>query len=281
MTITSYGYDTVDGINEGQWAAIADRLGSAYSVDGATDWKVNAVTGLDRTVSIGLGAGCGRGVRDVLSGTPPTLQSAIVGSGSRWDTVVLRRDWTTPVPGGTSSFVMLTGTATQAVSASRLSSPTTPGNVDDQLVALVQVTAGVQVPTVVIDLRSQASKVHRAATLLAFPGAALGTEVVVAGVRYRRELDSTLTLVWVPSNRSESGLVTHSYGGGHGPVLTNITFDTPFTSPPAISLSSNSYALQLNYGGLGNAGFGVYSRGVGTSIPPSGNYSVSWTATGS
>lgn len=192
MTTSSVGYD--GSISEVQWAGLSEALGGAYSVKGSGDWKVTTVPAVDRTVSIAAGTGYGRGVQDVL--TPAvTVQLPVVASGTRWDTIVAARDW--QPPGGATMFIARTGTSSQLIAASRL---TNPGVQDDQPIALVQVTAGVQLPTAIVDLRTWSSKVITANSLLALPDAGYGCEAVVAGIRYRREFDAVGTIVWKPSS---------------------------------------------------------------------------------
>ena len=85
---------------------------------------------------------------------------------------------------------------------------------------------------------------------------------------------------WRPvvATRSESGTTTHSYGGGIGPVTTNITYATAFTGPPALALSCNDPRFTLYYGGASTAGFTLNSQANAAGITVS--LSVSWTATG-
>lgn len=143
MAITSYGYDGT--VLEAGWAKLSGYLGKTYAVGSTADWLVTAVAGSDRTVKVAVGDGFGRGVLDV-SNTEVTLQAAVLASGVRWDTVIARRTWAT----NTTVFLIITGTATLAIAAGLNANP---GVVDDQVLALVQITAGQTVPTEVIDLR--------------------------------------------------------------------------------------------------------------------------------
>lgn len=178
MAITSVGYD--GSIDEVEWARLSGFLGSRHAVAGPTDWKPT-IAGADRTVAIAAGAGYGDGVLDDSSAVV-NLQCATVGAGSRWDAIVMNRDW--QPAGGTSAFAIVQGTSTQAL-------PTLlddPGVEAQQPIALVKVTAGQSLLQEVIDLRTWPSKVIGTGSLLTLAGAALGTEAVVAGRRYRREL---------------------------------------------------------------------------------------------
>lgn len=149
MAITSIGYDgTVDEV---AWTKLQRAAASVYGVATATSWRVTAVTGADRTISIAPGAGWGRHVYDE-SDTNYTLQGGAVASGSRWDLVVLRRDWG-PVGGGSSTFRIVPGTSTRQLP----SRETNPGVLDDQPIALIQFVAGQTQPAAIIDLRCWAA----------------------------------------------------------------------------------------------------------------------------
>lgn len=169
MAITSVGFDGT--INEVQWAALSWYLGADYAVFGLTNFRVTAVTGQDRTVSISTGTAYGHGVLST-NDAPISLQLPVIASGTRWDLVALRRNWST----NTASVVSVQGTSTQTVPSGRNANP---GVLDDQPLALVQVTAGQTLPTAVLDLRVFPSKVYHAKSLLAFPSPRLGTEVNV------------------------------------------------------------------------------------------------------
>lgn len=147
----SNGYDTTstNPYTEGAWADAHPSIGLAtYGVRSPGDWKVTAVAGQDRTVSIAAGRGFGCGVTD-LTYTNDTLQLDTIASGSRWDLIAVRRDWTPTA--GVSKFVKVNGGATAVIPGGRNSNP---GGIDDQPIALVQVTAGQTQPTSIIDLRT-------------------------------------------------------------------------------------------------------------------------------
>lgn len=149
MAITSIGYDgTVD---ERAWARLQASTASVYGVSSAAAWRVNAVPGADRTVSIAAGVGWGQHVLDE-SDMNYTLQGDTISSGSRWDLVVMRRDWTA-VGGGPSAFRLVKGTATRGLPSRQ----TNPGTVDDQPIALVEFRAGQTQPGTIIDLRAWAA----------------------------------------------------------------------------------------------------------------------------
>ncbi len=143
MAVVSIGYDgTVD---ETKWARLAPYLGQSYSVGGATDWRVEPVTGVDRTVRVRAGVAYGHGVRDD-SDASVNVQLDTVASGSRWDTIVARRNWAT----NTTTPTFVKGGTSQAVAGGLNANP---GLMDNQHIALAQITAGQQAPTAVVDIR--------------------------------------------------------------------------------------------------------------------------------
>lgn len=150
----SNGYDTTETnpYTEVPWADAHPSIGSArYGVRSPADWKVTAVSGADRTVSIAAGKGFGHGVTDKTVANE-TLQLDVVAGPAgtvRWDLITCRRDWTPT--SGTSKFEKVTGGATPVIPGGRLVGP---GNIDDQPIALVPVIAGQTQPGNIIDLRT-------------------------------------------------------------------------------------------------------------------------------
>lgn len=150
MAIISVGYD--GAVSESQWSDMIKKVGSAeYGVVGPNDWKVSPVTGADRTVSIAPGKGWGHGVFDQNT-APIQIQLDPVASGTRYDLIVMRRDWT--AIGGSSTFVKVTGNSEFKIPAGRTKGP---GVIDDQPIALIQVNAGQTAPGTIRDLRCWSS----------------------------------------------------------------------------------------------------------------------------
>lgn len=190
MAITSIGYDGT--VNESQWAKLIPLAGSGhYGVSGFSDWKVTTHPTLDRGVSIAAGTGWGQGVLDT-STTSTSLQGASVGSGSRWDLIVARRDWSGT--GGTTSFALIGGTSSKALPSRN----TDPGTLDDQPLALVQFTAGSSAPTAIVDLRCWARNggmVARDELALTYLKK-IGSNVVIGDSVWNCTLDSNGNTSW-------------------------------------------------------------------------------------
>lgn len=188
MAINSYGYPGT--INSVQWSKISGELGAAYSVADYGDLAGSVVVGPDRTISIAPGTAFGRGVMDVVT-APVQVQLDTVSTGSRWDTIVLRRNWTT----NASTIVKINGGGTPGVAGGRLSGP---GVQDDQPLMLVQIVAGSTTPGLTLDLRTWNAKVTTAGNLTALVDSQYGDEAVVGGIRYRRTIDGTGAGIWAP-----------------------------------------------------------------------------------
>lgn len=131
MGFITAGYDgTVDEV---QFAEILHR----YSVLGPDDFKATTQAG-DRIVAISDGISLGPGTRDVATSIP-AIQFAAA-TGTRWDLVVLRRDW--QPPGGASSIAIVQGGASKAYPAIGTASTNwnrRPGIMDDQPLYLQEV----------------------------------------------------------------------------------------------------------------------------------------------
>lgn len=191
MAITSVGYDGT--VNEVEWSKMITRVGTAeYGVDGNSSFVVTPATG-DRAISVSPGIAWGQGVLDTSNSAQNLLLEAST-SGSRWDTVVIRRDWT-PVRGVT-SLVVLKGTATKAISNSRLWNP---GVKDDQPIALVRVVAGSTAIQEIVDLRvfGRNGDMFAKNDLARSYIGAVGSSMNVDGQMWHRVLNASGSNVWV------------------------------------------------------------------------------------
>jgi hypothetical protein len=236
VTFFSRGYDTTstNPYTESAWADAHPSIGSAtYGVRSPGHWKVSAVAGQDRTVSIAAGKGFGHGVTDetVLN---DTIQLDTISSGSRWDLIAVRRDWTPT--SGESKFVKVNGGATAVVPGGRLYGP---GNIDDQPLALVQVTAGQTQPTGFIDLRTWAGDgggLIAAHDLVRSFLNQTGTRLHIDGVDWIRRSGANDTPEWVsPTPRAGEVLITTT-----GFSTGRIVFAQPFASVCTGAVLTNS-----------------------------------------
>lgn len=252
----SYGYDTApgEGLGELTWQEMFPQIGSAtYAVRSATDWKVTAVSGADRTVSIAAGRGFGLGVIDKTVAND-TIQLDPIASGSRWDLIACRRD---PTPTkGVSAFTKVNGGATATIPGGRLVGP----GIHDQPLALVQVTAGQTQPTNIIGLRTWAGD---GAGLVAENDLvrdylnAPGTRLYVAstGIDWIRRVGANDTNEWVQVSPGtwefSRGVTTASVFSGS----TNLAEGTISAAPAGKYLILGQAALRAHTGSANGYAF--------------------------
>lgn len=214
MAIISVGYD--GSVNEAQWADMIKKIGSSdYGVVGAGHWKVTGVPAALRTVSVAVGKGWGHGIFDEINSNV-TLELDVVASGFRWDLIAMRRDWTGA--GGSSTIIKVNGTSAKDIPTGRASGP---GLIDDQPLALVQVTAGQSQPTAVIDLRCWGGNGGMAAANVLSLNylKSIGAFCTVGNRRWTCVIDSSGNPAWVDVNTPgpivslPMGLDWHGVGG--------------------------------------------------------------------
>ncbi|HVH54481.1 MAG TPA: hypothetical protein VNA32_10180, partial [Actinomycetota bacterium] len=166
-----------------------------YGVLGDGDFKVTAVTGADRTVSIATGSAWGKGVFDTNSANI-TIQLDTISTGTRWDLIAIHRNWSGA--GGTTTVIKINGSSSKAIPARS----TDPGNLDDQPLALVQVTAGQTQPTAIVDLRVWAGNggSHASDVLALNYLTRLGAQVTIAGEEWGYLHNPAGTPAWAKLN---------------------------------------------------------------------------------
>lgn len=311
----SNGYDTTPEkpYGEGVWADSHPVIGLAsYGVRSATDWKVTAVAGQDRTVSIASGRGYGHGVTDKTVAND-TIQLDTITSGSRWDLIACRRDWTPTA--GVSQFVKVNGGATAVIPGGRLSAP---GEIDDQPIALVQVTSGQTQPTQIIDLRTWAGDgggVIASHDLVRSYMDGVGTRLNINGTDWIRRVGANDTPEWVkgpevgkiPVFGFGSALVGSATEGTHFLVqagtkvgasdnsgYARLTFPKPFPNglltviltngDQSIDRAVNRGTITMSVSGLpwnnGTKDDVVYTVAVPTGQLPSQTHRINWIAIG-
>lgn len=243
MAITiNFGFD--GDLTEDQISTWAQYLGGPlYNFGGNGDWKVTDAAG-DRAVQVAAGWGYGKGVLS-FNGGPVSVQSSAVSSGSRWDLIAARRDWST----NTTVFTVVEGTATRQIPAPRTSRLNGVGNTDDQPLALVRYTAGQTEPQEILDLRV-INGLGR--DLLAFVDPKVGDEarVGVNGtyLEYVRDFDGVGNPAWLQRKR-----FANLQGVGYGGVFDIVGITT--ASPNA----QGDWGLNLS---------GIFSQVLHTTITP-------------
>jgi len=285
MAITSVGYD--GSINESQWARLIPLVGSShYGVAGTGDWKVTSHPTMDRGVRIATGTGWGHGVMDTSDATV-SLQGASLGSGTRWDMVVARRNWSGV--GGNTTFILIGGSSSKALPSRN----TSPGTLDDQPIALVQFTAGQTAPTQIVDLRCwgrNGGMVVRDDLALGYLKEP-GTTVTVNDLTWLCGFDANGNASWIlqtDTTITQEGWVW--LGGTNASGDGSYNFSTPFPNGvKSIQITDNnrvySFLGIVHYkiieGSVTKTGFKFRAyRGDGNALPNAGNLLVSLTARG-
>lgn len=218
MTITSVGYaGTVD---DEQWARLIPAAGGAfYSVENFGAFRVTAAAGT-RTVQIAgsTGGASAYGVRAVSDTAVPKVLDAVP-SGTRWDMIVLRRNWATKQ----STLEVVQGGSARALPART----NNPGVADDQPLALARLAAGSTTIQEIVDLRCAVQNGGAFAwdDLVRTYLDQLGTSVRIGEVEWTRVTNASGALAWVSSNQADTGWValprgpkwTVPSGGGPAP----------------------------------------------------------------
>nr|WP_274635526.1 hypothetical protein [Microbacterium bovistercoris] len=194
MAITSKGYSGT--VNYADWAQLASMLGAQYSVLGVGALAASAGTG-DREVKVSAGSAAGQGILDT-SDAVASLTGAAVASGSRWDLVALRRDWTANDNAGESTLVLIQGSAAKAIPTREMG----PGVKDDQPLWLVRFTAGQTAPQEFVDLRCWHGDGGLAAKNLMARDylTRIGTRVWIQGITWVLGFNSSGLAAWVPDS---------------------------------------------------------------------------------
>ena len=282
MAITSVGYD--GSVNETEWAKLIPLAGSShYGVSGTNDWKVTTHATMDRGVNIATGSGWGHGILDTSNSTV-SLQGNSVGSGSRWDCVVARRNWSGT--GGSTQFALIQGTSTKQIPSRN----TTPGTLDDQPIALVKFTAGQSAAQEIIDLRCWGRNGGMAARdeLVLTYLTEMATQIKIGGILWTRAPDQNGNPVWnsaapdgtiglfgvdtalqgTPDAGSpfliQAGSVIQSTDGNG---YARLTWPKPFPNGllTVIAISGDDYAVPRGFpSGSGGPGFGVGGKNYWT-----------------
>lgn len=145
MAINSWGYDgTVDEVDFGRIMAFS--ASSEYGVDDPNSFKASTVAGQVLMTQLTGGWAWTSGLVDNMT-TMETVQYDPVASGTRWDMVVLRRDWTPP--GGTTTLAVIKGGASKALPGRN----DVRGVLQDQPLWLVRIDSGKSIPSEYVDLR--------------------------------------------------------------------------------------------------------------------------------
>lgn len=249
-------------IDEQSWALNASRFDKHYGVIGDA-WRVTPVIAGDRTVNIAAGTGYGAGVADKTTGDAQ-LQLPSVASGSRYDLIVARRNWAGA--GGTTEFDRIAATSGGDIPVARAR---TPGVLDEQPLAIVQVIAGQTVPVIIADLRVWQENITiaqsaKALQYLDYEGACvrIGTDV------WTRTVSPSGIASWTNRPDFKTDAWVRTWGGGAGvylPQLAMLTGTTTVSTDGNGDFSWNlagEFGATIHYAGLTAAGIDPVSFSV-------------------
>lgn len=211
-----------------------------------------------RSVNIAAGTSWAHGVRAAFDATAMTFDAVTVLNQTRWDAVIVRRDWNA----GTAVLTKVVGVP--AVGAPKVLPAgvrNEPGQVHDQVLALVQITYNVGT-VVVEDRRMLAHKTTWAPSVAALPPAdraLFGMEALVgdAGTRYRCGLNSSGVPAWLSQGSgwlwaTEGDVVSMGQGGFSGTNMGNQGGYNPTTGDVQLDLRFRRAGATVTPNATGN-----------------------------
>lgn len=165
-----------------------------YGVYGVDDFRVTAHPSIPYAVLVKAGKAHGHGVTDTAT-VDQVVQCPSLASGTRWDLIVVRRNWQ-PASGGPSTLAVVdAGSAPQIPPARKVG----PGVEDDQPLFLVKWQGGTSAPVQFIDLRVWAGNGSLIAKddLVRSYLDTVGTEVSINGVVWSYQVGANEIPAWV------------------------------------------------------------------------------------
>jgi hypothetical protein len=254
MALTSSFYDGV--VTESDRAR--NRAGApTYGVAGEIDFKVTAHPSIPYAVLVKAGQAFGHGVTDTAV-ADQVVQCATLATGTRWDLIVVRRNWQ-PALGGPSTLEVI-----QVGTLPTIPEPPArkvgPGVEDDQPIFLVKWQGGTSAPVAFIDLRTWTgdggglvAKDDLVRTFLKEPGTRI--HISSTGIDWLRRVGDNDTSEWVDvtapkvyapqtvTNWETTGTITTERAGSLRRVTVDLQFkrtgpDTPLTNVGLVPLST-------------------------------------------
>lgn len=208
-----------------------------YGVYGVNDFQVVAHPSIPYALNVKAGRAHGHGVTDTAA-SDQTVQADSLSSGTRFDLVVVRRNWQ-PLLGGPSTLVVIKGgAAAPDIQAVRKIGP---GVEDDQPIALLEWRGNVNTPFKITDLRCWAANggMVAADTLALNYLAKPAAEVLIGGVAWRYALVGNGVWGWVRTNAA-AGTVTVSIPAANKYRSVSVTLPPGFATAPSIGLTITS-----------------------------------------
>ncbi|MGP5071656.1 hypothetical protein ACTXI0_04530 [Arthrobacter rhombi] len=208
MAFSSIGYDgTVDEVEFGRLMAYS--ASSEYGVNYPTAFQISAIAGESLMLKLTSGLAWTAGVVDSTPAETTVVLDPVT-SGTRWDLIVVRRNWSPP--GGETSIAVVKGGASKQIPDRERAR----GVLEDQPLWLVRVDQGRSVPSEYVDLRVFARNGGCTANddLVRSYMNTLGTMIEVNGVLWLRVVDSASLPSWKKvSDLTDSGWVFGARSG--------------------------------------------------------------------
>jgi hypothetical protein len=228
MALTSVFYDGV--VTETDRAKSRGGVPD-YGVYGVDDFKVTAHPSIGYAVLVKAGKAHGFGVTDTAT-TDQVVNCATISSGTRWDLIVVRRNWQ-PALGGPSTLAVVQGGTKMEIPAGRKIGP---GVEDDQPIALVKWKAGLLAPDTIIDLRVWASNggLFAKDDMVRSYLTGIGTRVNINGVDWARTLGANGVPEW-----NSSAVATYAPLGVSGYSLTGTIAVEPAGAKRRVTVDIN------------------------------------------
>lgn len=203
--------------------------GARYAVEGPTHLRVTAGGGGDRAVTVAAGTAWGDAVLAYWTSGPTVLNGAAVGSGSRWDTLVVRRDWTEE----TATLALVQGGTGRSIAPGvqmRNPTPSTGAGFThaDQPIALVRFTQGQTAVQEIIDLRcwnGDGGLVAAHTDALQYLNT-VGTVVRVGDLVYARVIDGAGLAVWLVDDMGNARAFLHQSSGRYARMAPTEEYGT-------------------------------------------------------
>lgn len=169
--------------------------GSEYGVYGPEDFKVTTHPSIANAVIVKAGRAHGHGVTDTAAIDQIVNCTPLSVGQSRWDLVVVRRNWQ-PTLGGPSTLEVMHAGGTPTIPAQR---KVGPGVEDDQPLAFIKWQGGTSAPVEFIDLRVHAGNggLFAKSDLVRTYLTTVGTHVNINGVIWALQLGLNDIAGWV------------------------------------------------------------------------------------
>jgi hypothetical protein len=253
--------------------------GPEYGVYGPDDFKVTAHPSIPYAVLVKAGRAHGHGVTDTAP-IDQVVQCATLASGTRWDLIVVRRNWQ-PALGGPSTLEVIQAGATAQIPSSR---KVGPGVEDDQPLFLVKWKGGTSAPVDFIDLRVWAGNggLFAKADLVRTYLTSVGTQVNIAGVLWALGLGQNDVPEWTragmpPYAKAKGGATIGVVPVGKSVGPFKQTFPAGrFTVPPDVRVRTDQTRINPVAANVTKDGFDLYMSNW--SPDPSANGWMSWDA---